>query len=400
MITLNIAARQTCSTQIKLLCLFLLSCFSFACQEKILGPIGGAGIAPAAVSNVIVEPGPGSVKLTYSLPASKNLLYVKALVNMNGTEREVKASSYQNFLEIKGFGDSNEYSVSIFAVSRDELTSEPVKIQVVPLKPPVTEAFESLELFEDFGGATVRFENPSEGDLSFFLLTEDDGGDWESAEAHYSKRPAGFFTARGYDTVARKFGVYVQDRWGNRTDTLIKNLVPIFERQLDRTKFSTFQLPTDSEMGYPGWPLTNAWNGTPAEPGYYSSSIGLPQHVTINLGVNAKISRVKLWQRTLSNAHFSGQNIRKFEIWGSDSPAADGSFNGWIKMLDGESIKPSGLPIGQISAEDTALAMAGEDFSFPAGLPEVQYLRLRVTETWSPGNNFFLLMEMAFFGGY
>src|SRR3546814_17621944 len=65
---------------------------------------------------------------------------------------------------------------------------------------------------------------------------------------------------RSYDTLARQFAVYVQDRWGNRSDTLVKDIRPIFEKQLDRTKFNVYPLPTDEEPAW-GWTMPHIWDG-------------------------------------------------------------------------------------------------------------------------------------------
>ncbi len=60
------------------------------------------------------------------------------------------------------------------------------------------------------------------------------------------------------------------------------------------------------------------------------------------------------------------QTLREFEIWGSNNPNADGSWASWDSIGTFESFKPSGLPLGQVSAEDIQFARVdGEDFDFP-----------------------------------
>lgn len=49
--------------------------------------------------------------------------------------------------------------------------------------------------------------------------------------------------------------------------------------------------------------------------------------------------------------------------------------------MDCESHKPSGLPVGQHTAEDWEYLQAGEDFEFPAEAPPVRYIRFKVLET-------------------
>jgi hypothetical protein len=281
------------------------------------------------------------------------------------------------------------------------LVSEPFHIQVRPQLPPVLEAYESLNLFEDFGGATVNFKNPSEGDLNIVMLTPDENGDWQTADIYYTKKDEGYFSVRGYDPIARKFAVYVQDRWNNRSDTLIKDLMPIFEEQLDRRKFAEYVLPTDEQPAW-GWVMPNIWDGIIVnntnvdKPGFHTAPGQWPQHFTFSLGVEAKLSRFRFWQRG-SWIAFTDRNIKKFEIWGSNTPAANGSYDGWSLLLEGESVKPSGLPMGDNSTEDLALVGAGEEFVFPAGTPSVKYIRIKVLETWSGANSFYI-MQVAFWG--
>lgn len=386
----------------RLLCYILIGLLcSTGCQDKELGPVGGGGLAPGPVSNVVAEALPGAVKLTYRLPNDKNLLYVKAVVEVNGLKRESRSSFYENSLEIKGFGDSKEYEVALYAVSRDEIASEPVYIKVIPQTSPVQVAFSSLELSEDFGGATVGFKNPSEGDLNIVLLTTDSVGDWVTADIYYTKRPEGYFSVRGYEAESRKFGVYIKDRWNNYSDTLERELVPLFEKQLDRTKFSEYRLPTDEESAW-GWTMPHIWDGVIVnntnvdKPGFHTAPGRWPQHFTFSLGVEAKLSRFRFWQRG-SWIAFTDRNIKKFEVWGSNDPASDGSYDGWTLLLEGESVKPSGLPMGQNSDEDLALVGAGEEFVFPAGTPAVKYIRIKVLETWSGADSFYI-MQVAFWG--
>src|SRR3546814_4699641 len=45
-------------------------------------------------------------------------------------------------------------------------------------------------------------------------------------------------------------------------------------------------------------------------------------------------------------------NPRRWEVWGSNEPAEDGSYEGWFKLADCESYKPSGAPVGELTAED------------------------------------------------
>src|SRR5690606_24162556 len=103
---------------------------------------------------------PGGARVTYSIPDDQTILYVKAVFESHmGQEREVKSSVYKNYIDLDGFGDTNEYTVKLFAVNRSEIQSEPIECKVQPLTPPIYDVFESLEASEDFGGVNTKFTN-------------------------------------------------------------------------------------------------------------------------------------------------------------------------------------------------------------------------------------------------
>ncbi|QZE15989.1 hypothetical protein K4L44_09320 [Halosquirtibacter laminarini] len=74
---------------------------------------------------------------------------------------------------------------------------------------------------------------------------------------------------------------------------------------------------------------------------------------------------------------------KKWEVWGATSPNPDGSFDSWTKLLDCESIKPSGD--GPVTNEDREYINRGEDFEFPLDAPSVRYIRIVMSENWSGG---------------
>src|SRR5690606_37331026 len=101
---------------------------------------------------------PGVAKVTYSILNDETLLYVKAIFESHqGVEREVKSSIYKNYIELDGFGDTNEYQVKLYAVNRSEVSSEPTSFTIRPLTPPIHTVFETLEVSEDFGGVNTKF---------------------------------------------------------------------------------------------------------------------------------------------------------------------------------------------------------------------------------------------------
>ena len=96
---------------------------------------------------------------------------------------------------------------------------------------------------------------------------------------------------------------------------------------------------------------------------------------------------------------YTGEHMRRFEIWGTMSPDPDGSLDSWIKLATFENKKPSQLPYGQQSQEDFDTAVAGFDFLFPVSedIPKVRYVRIRNLESWD-GTTKFGIEEIDLFG--
>ena len=112
-----------------------------------------------------------------------------------------------------------------------------------------------------------------------------------------------------------------------------------------------------------------------------------------------KLSRFRYWQRQTWGYGFADRNVKKMEIWGSTAPNPDGSWDdSWVYLTTATSVKPSGLPLGELSSEDTQLLNDGEEFSFPLEVPAIRYLRLKVMETWSGARGSWYLMELSFWG--
>ena len=363
-------------------------------------PIESGTGKPDKVFNVAYESMPGAVKLTYSLPANKDLLYVLAsYTDKYGKEVNKKASYYTNTLTVEGFADTATYTLKLYAVNRAENKSEPVEIAVKAEAPPIYDVYKSLVLQEDFGGVNIRFLNPTEADLAIVVCYKDSTGVFSLYETFYSKLKEGNFTSRGFASEPTEFAVYIRDRWDNRTDTSFASLTPIFERELEKSKFRSVILPGDVPDGW-GLPIPNLWNGVISAEGnmWHSTDAPMPMHITFDLGVTAKLSRFTAWQRQGVWIYNHG-NPKNYEVWGSMAPPSDGSWNNWVKLATCTSVKPSGQPTGMNSTEDVAAAARGEEFNVPLSAPAVRYIRIRVLDTWiGKGGQAAHISEMTFFG--
>jgi hypothetical protein len=381
---------------------FILAGILYACKEEPVGQQPVDSIAPGSVSNVTVENTPGGAKLTYTLPDDEDLLYVKAVYTRKAGEAvsESRTSLYKDTLKVEGFGDMQPHEVKVIAVDRSRNESDPVTVTIQPLEPEVSVIGKTLDLVADFGGVHAYWENKNRAEISVTILQENDSlMEYVPVETFYSSVAEGSGAARGMDTIPGKFGVFAQDHWGNRSEVRYFELTPIYETLFDRLKFRDASLPGDGPHYGGGWSLPNVWDGIWGQDQGYSSQGGTgiwPQSVTIDMGVLGQISRVRLHQR-MGNYTFAEGNPRIFEIWGCKDLDPTGNWDSWTKLIDCESIKPSGLPLGENTNEDTAVARDGEDFINSPQNPKVRYIRIKVIRTWAGGDNF-QLTEVEVFG--
>lgn len=365
---------------------------------------------PDPVSDLKVINFKGGAHIIYRLPKSGNILYVQASYKINGTAaRQAKSSYYSDTITVSGFAESKDYEVSLRVVSRANIMSDEVIITVHPDIPVYKEVLPTVVMTPDFGGVNIRALNISRQPLGVILVLEDPvTKKYEIMDQFYTKQDTIDYSVRGYDTTAKKFGVYITDQWGNISDTVEKVLSPIFETQLDKNKFSVVRMPTDAVIGY-GWNLPNLWDGKQDGTGWHTLPGGtFPLVATWGLGVSAKLSRFTIWQR-LGEYTYSHGNPRDFSLWGSDKAnpvdqqlpvdAAEGTVVGdWVNMGNYHyPDPPSGARPGAATATDIVFAAAGVGFQVPLASPKVKYLRFAVASTWS-GGDFAHFMEITIWG--
>lgn len=386
---------------ILLLATISLGLFIAGCKEERVGPLPASDAVPAKVTDLKVVNTPGGAKIAYVVPADPNLLYVQAEWEYKGIKRNTKSSYYGDTLVLQGFGDTDEYKVSVYSVNRVEKRSEPVDVTVKPLNPPVHEVYASLKVKPDFGGVNVDFVNETRGDVVITVLTKDAEGKMIPVDAFYTGLPKGNFTTRGLEPKPTLFGVFVKDRWGNISDTLLAEETPFFEKELDKKLFrelNPYPGDVNGNIYSAAYPMKNLWDGANSI-FVTAQAYGVPVSFSIDLGVKAKLSRMKYFQRQSTAFYFNSGTPLEWDVYGSNSPAPDGNYDSWKLLMHCTSHKPSGLPLGQASADDISYALAGEDFNFPLEAEGYRYLRFNVTKTYGNATNI-TFAELTFWGAF
>jgi len=346
--------------------------------------------APAMVSDIKIISSPGGLVLTYKVPNDPNFHYAKAVCEVRpGVFLEAKSSFYNDTLALQGFGDTMNYDIKVYSVGKNEKSSEPVTVSARPLNPPVRTVYKTLKLVPTFGGVQVAFKNPSMANIAIVVMRDTTGlKTWSTLETFYTGADSGQFSIRGMESVNQHFAIFLRDRWNNKSDTLQKELKPIFETKIPKNTWSVLELPNDQvALATPAYNLNNLWNGTFSWEGadlpYASDNNSkLPQSFSIDLGMKVSFSRIV--EHQVPHDHlYAGSAVKKFELWASNNPAPDGSWSSWDSLGTFTSFKPSGLPAGQFNDDDKNYAsFIGEDFEFNSVLPAYRYIRWKTLETY------------------
>jgi len=389
--------------------LFLLVIVSMlACDEdEGSSPLEDNTEKPDIVTNLSVENLPGKAIISYTLPSNQDLLYVKAVYTLptTGEEIEVKSSFYNNNLTVEGFLTTNEQEIKLYAVNRSEVTSDPVPVTIKPLESPIWEVFRSIKVSAAFGGFNITAENSTESDVVILLMSKDENDEWDVDDnSIYTSAAKITSQIRELDTINYDYALTVRDRWLNYTDTMFASVTPHYETLIPKTGYAGMFLTGDAEhhsstsmakmwdddiINWPNLYMTNS-SFTPTE----------PHVITFDIGAEVQISRIKIWDYP---EYYNGRTyyylgcMKQFEIWGTDNPPADGSFDNWHLLGSYTETKASGLPYGEQDDEDYNAAYAGFDWEADIDVPKVRYLRIKCLKNWGGSTNL-AISELQVYG--
>ncbi len=381
--------------------------FVYSCTEEPIGQYPVDDTSPQMISNPVVSNFKGGATIKYDLPGDKDLLCIKAVYTLpSGEKKEKLASAFINELTIEGFARATKTSVSLIAVDKSKNESVPVVVEIDPLDSPIFDIYHSISVIASFGGIKLTWENPERKDIVVGIVARDEENTFVSLENFYTSVGSGLGTVRGLEAEETEFGIFIRDIYNNYTDTLFSILTPWEESELDKNLWRAMTTCSAFTASQWGGAINVMWDGQTIAGGdgtyYLNRTSSEPIFFTIDLGISTKLSRFKFWGR--NEWYFNLHHPKEFEVWGTNDPSvANGdacSWDGWELLLSGTSEKPSGpdaTSFANLTSEDLALAMSGEEFEFPLEVPEVRYIRFRTIRTWTDSNSSFIA-ELTFWG--
>lgn len=393
---------------------FLTMLIYFGCEESgRIDQIDDSIPAPKPVEVTQITSKPGGAVIRVKIPDDDNLKGVVATYERNGEVVNTKISRHLDSLTIVGFADTLDHKVQVSAFNVNEVTSTPVEVTITPL--PAAVQTVQFDVVEAFGGIKVHvMNNNSNADLAVILLADKDTANlnmpdqsrkWVEVTTLFTASKDIYLPRRGLEDVKTIFGVYIRDRWGNKSDTLVKVLTPLQEVKLDKSKFRYFNPGDDNSVSTNSslYPIQGLWDesGLSAAPYFYASTSSnpIPQWFTVDLGVRAKLSRIGKMAR-IDYAIWTGAHPREFEFWGSMAPTGavvptneHGFDNTWFKLGSFEQPRPSGYnPDGTVpgtyTAEDRVMFNTGTEFEMDntvndRAYDELRYLRVVIVNTFA-----------------
>jgi hypothetical protein len=184
------------------------------------------------------------------------------------------------------------------------------------------------------------------------------------------------------------------------TDWLTQRFPEFVEFTIDKTKITPLKLSKDATTGYSGR-IEGVFDGTIAAGGaqfHSGDGVGVPQHLTFDLGVQTSLTRLEIWARSDG---YNNWNPKKIQIWGIADitgaeialPSMDAGWEteaeakGWIKLMDGVCNEPVN---NRLSFDDTT--------------SKIRYIIIRTTEVYggpsSGSGAYVIIQEINLYANY
>ncbi len=405
--------------QLVVMLLIMFSCKDGNRIDQIVGlPL------PQQVTITEVKSIPGGAVIKVKIPDDQYLKGVMASYVRNGEVVNTRISRYLDSLVIEGYADTEQHEVKITTFNAEDKESKAQSVNITPLTADIQTV--NFSMRETFGGIKIHvMNNVNRADLAIVILADKDMNDlnlpddqkkWVEITTLFTATKDIELSRRGLDPEQTIFGVYLRDHWGNRSPIKTAVLTPLEEKPLDKNKFK-YKNPGDDNVintntsRYYG--IDHLWDGSGSSAfsgnkyWFFASDDGpLPSWLTIDLGVNARLSRIAVLPRQEYFPYQQGA-VREIEFWGSLNPTGvlkpantdkHGFDDTWVCLGKFRQPKPSGyLPngsVGVVTSEDWTYYNEKTEYEmdnsgdYPHAWDQIRYLRIvcvNTFATWETG---------------
>lgn len=308
---------------VKILMMLGCICWLNACDDSEQG-----GDKPVRIENYNVTPIYGGATVTYTIPSARNILYVMAEYERNGKTYTERSSVYNNYITIQGFNTTEKVTATLYTVNINEMKSEPLTIEFVPLEALVNLARKSTSIKDDWGGLLISWENIYETDFAIHLLARDSLNRWEEKGLTFSSMKSDKHNFRGLEPVETSFALTFEDKWGNTSDTLFYTGIPLNEVEVSKPwRDLRGAIPYDNVTQ-----LSSAYDFTKLFDGafgnnyrYLTGNGSTGSSITFEFDRVVKLSRVAIWSnpegggRPVTDNVYGEVHVVEFEMWGTKS---------------------------------------------------------------------------------
>ncbi|NLX66834.1 MAG: DUF5126 domain-containing protein [Bacteroidales bacterium] len=395
----------------------------------------------------------GALEIYFTLPKGNPHIaqVVASYINKQGKKMEFKVSRYSSSILVEGFTGTNEVTVELTCIDNSGNESDITTVKAAPLLSPVEIAFNTMHIEPAFGGIKVEWQNKEANPFVIHVLNEDtlQVGVVSLAEdlnkAIYSTDSTNTFAyVRHYPAIEQKFGFIVSDKWGNRTDTLVKSLIPYKEEKIDYSyvKAVTFFNPTfyGGSRNWDDWAINPAtgiqndgnchgtgnapqtiFNGVRTgvlfycykfvknlkDPDPANQIMVQDVYATYDLNMNVRLSRVIIFPRPTITYTYNRSSPKRFRIWGTD----DTNNQRWSKFpegwtLIGEYVGVEPVDRDNLTAEEIEYFNYNQEYTISEGnvnpnaepTASFRYMRLQLMESYNPLIQYYTINEFEMYG--
>lgn len=437
-----------------LLALFC-SLVMYSCTESYLGieQVVTDSNAPEKLTVDQVIAKSGALEIHFRLPkGNPNIAQVIATyLNKRGEQVEFKVSRYSSSILVEGLTGTDDVTINLVCVDASGNASDATSVVAAPLLSPVEHALKTLKVVPAFGGIKVEWQNLTANPFIIHVLAEDT---LQKGIASLVEDPTkAIYTSdslntvayvRQYPSIEKTFGFAVSDKWGNRTDTLMRVLVPYKEEEIDYTKiaavsffnptvfagsrdFDTYAINKTTGLRNDGNSHGNAhipktmFDGVRTGNQFYGykfvKNLTNPDpanrvvdhdfYLTYDLNMDVRLSRVKIFPRTGLVYTYTRSSVKRFKIWGTNQSNGDRWTNfpgNWT--LIGEYVGREPVNLGGLTPEEIEFFNFNQEYSIaegnvnPAGRPDevFRYMRIQLMESYNHNEAFYTINEFQMFG--